>query len=130
MATLLAAVLIAMMGIMPALAPPTASVPLTVTVFVPIISISVDPTSVDFGTPRPGDAPTAKIVITNNGNVDVTVSETVSGTFFIANLAVSGTYVSIAISGTGDADLTLTIPGGTSAGLQTGSILFTASETT
>ena len=129
MATLLAAILIAMMGVMPALAAPTASVPLTVNV-VPIVSIKItDPTppaGVDFGTPRPGEAPTATITIENDGDVAVTVVATVSGTFFITNLGVSGTYASLAKGATGDADLTLTIPGDATAAIHTGSILFTA----
>lgn len=129
MATLLAAILIAIAGVIPALADTTASVPLTVNV-VPIVSIQItDPTppaGVDFGTPRPGEAPTATITILNDGDVAVTISEEVSGAFFIANLGVSGTYTAIAKGDTGDADLTLTIPGDATAGTQSGSILFTA----
>jgi len=131
MATLLAAILIAIAGVMPALADPTASVLLTVEV-VSIISIKiispVPPDDVDFGTPRPGESPTAIITIENDGDVDVTVSETVSGEFFIANLVVDGTYTSISKGATGDADLTLNIPVEATAGTYTGSILFTASE--
>ena len=128
--TLLAAILIAIAGVMPALADPTASVLLTVEV-VSIISIKiispVPPDDVDFGTPRPGESPTAIITIENDGDVDVTVSETISGAFFIANLGVSGTYTSIAKGATGNADLTLTIPVDATAGAYEGSILFTAS---
>ena len=119
-----------MMGVMPALADPTASVPLTVEV-VPIVSISVPTDTVDFGTPRPGEAPTATITITNDGDVDVTVVASVTPTegFFDTNLAITGTYASILEDATGDADLTLTIPGD-AIGEYTGSILFTATEGT
>ena len=129
MATLLAATLIAMAGVLPALAGETASVPLTVEV-VPIVSIKIimplPPEGVDFGTSRPGESPTAIIIILNDGDFDVTVSETVSGAFFIANLGVSGTYTSILKGLDGEATLTLNIPADATADTHTGSILFTA----
>ena len=82
MATLLAAILIAMMGVMPVLAADTASIPMTVTV-VKIISITASPSTISFGTVTPGTAAPATddpVVVTNTGNVDVTIEVSVEGT--------------------------------------------------
>ena len=82
MSTLLAAILIAMMGVMPALAADTASIPMTVTV-VKIISITASPSTISFGTVTPGTAGPATddpVVVTNTGNVDVTIEVSVEGT--------------------------------------------------
>ena len=124
MATLLAAVLLAMMGVLPALAGSTASVPLTVTV-IPVVSISVEPTSVDFGGVGPGTTQNATIDINNDGDVNVTVTAEISGAFYTANLAITGNYTSLVTGAIGFAYLNLTIPGD-AVGTYNGSILFTA----
>ena len=81
-ATILLAVLIAMC-VLPTIAGTPDTVPLTVAV-TPVISISVPETLVDFGTPRPGTTvDPITVVITNDGDVNVPVEATISGTFFI-----------------------------------------------
>ena len=83
MATLLTAILIAMMGVMPALADDSANVPMTVTVLeIEVVSISASPSTISFGTVTQGDAVEATddpVVVTNLGNVNVTIDVSVGG---------------------------------------------------
>lgn len=82
MATLLVATLIAIAGVMPALAADTATVPMTVTV-PKIISITASPSTISFGTVTPGTPAPATddpVVVTNTGNVNVKITVSVEGT--------------------------------------------------
>jgi hypothetical protein len=71
-----------MMGVMPVLAAESANIPMTVTV-VKIISITASPSTISFGTVTPGTAAPATddpVVVTNTGNVDVTIEVSVEDT--------------------------------------------------
>ena len=135
MVTLLAAVLIAMMGVMPALAVEealTATATLEVEVAeIPVIRIvitePVDPHIVDFGTMYPNEVKVKTVTILNDGDFIVDVAGDVSGVWFINNMGVSAALEDLAIDASEDFTLTLTIPGSPAYTTQSGSILFTAS---
>ena len=97
-ATLLAAILIAIAGVIMALAANPVEVPMTVTVGeLEIISISVTPASIEFPEVLQGEATEAPeaVVITNEGNVYVNIIASVIGSdsdatlFYEANLYTS-----------------------------------------
>ena len=82
-ATLLAAILMAIVVVMLALADQEVTVPMTVTVKeIEVVSISVLPESISFPDVTQGEATEAlePVVITNEGNVPVTITASVSGT--------------------------------------------------
>ncbi len=114
MTTILAAVLIAMIGVMPALAT-NPEVTLQVTV-AEIISITItDPTSpvtLDFGTPIPGvESDSQSITITNTGNVAVYITHDVTGDASAEWYTVTDvTSMPIAIDATSVHGVTVTVP--------------------
>ena len=83
-ATLLTAILIAMIGVMQALAETEATVPMSVTILeIEVVSITALPASITFPDVTQGDAVGASndpVVVTNTGNVDVTIDVTITGT--------------------------------------------------
>jgi len=82
-ATLLAAILIAIVGVMPALADNPVEVSMTVNVMeLQVVSINVSPDSISFPNVTQGGATEAleAVVITNDGNVYVNITASVIGT--------------------------------------------------
>lgn len=82
-ATLLVAILIAIAGVIPALADESVEVPMTVLVKeIEVVSINVLPGSISFPEVTQGGATEAleAVVITNEGNVPVTITASVIGT--------------------------------------------------
>ena len=97
-----------------------------------VISISVTPTSIDFGTVIMGKISDPETVtITNTGNVDVDVDASVQGSFFGSYLRIDGAAVAafgVTIPETDDYDasLTLDLSGVTSTGTYDGTLIFWA----
>jgi len=112
MATLLVAILIAMMGVMPALAVnPTTN--LTVTVE-EIISITVDQATLAFGVQAPGveSTPPLTTTVTNAGNVGVYITSELSstdGSHAWYSVTVDPVVI-IPVLGTFEYDVTVTVP--------------------
>jgi len=138
MATLFAAVLIAIAGVMTALATPTDPVPLEVSVR-GIVSIQItfvdtvpfDPVTsvVDFGELSPDETSDPHtITIQNNGEYAVVVSSEVTQGNLPGTVIVTDIVGSLAIGSSDDASLTITIDTLASIGDYAGSILFTAIE--
>jgi len=91
----------------------------------PIVSIMVSPASVDFGKLKYGAEVHKEVTVFNVGDIAVTVKIETTGTFFIANLAVSDPG-EIAPNGQSAVDLGLTVPYGAVAGIHEGQLVFTA----
>ena len=133
MATLIAAVLIAMMGVMPALAQESATATLEVDVretlvISIIITYPESPYVVDFGIVYPDDIVDRTVTINNDGDFIVDVAGVVSGAFFLSNMGVSANLEDLAVDASDDFTLTLTVPTiPTEYVTHSGSILFTAS---
>ena len=139
MASLFVALTIAMMGVMPALAADSASVSLTATVLPLVISISVAPTSVEFGSIVQGHGSEGKTVIITSAStvsIDLSVSVTEVGSFYADNLGLGDAVVTdwsgvIFVDGDGDSlevYLYLQVPIDAPTGLQEGTLVFWAEK--
>ena len=100
-----------------------------------VISISVSPTTIDFGEVIMNTVSDPETVtITNTGNVDVYVDATVQGAFFGSYLRIDGGSVAgfgttISEAGFDDVDLTIDLTGVSSTGSYDGTLIFWAEET-
>lgn len=108
-----------------------------VSIYAPeIISISVDPSDIDFGTIYEGGSGTSSVTITNDGNVEVSVIATLGSEvpvgFYTSNFKLDDLTVSdwsISLLGLGASELvglSLDIPVGTEPGFKTAILTFWA----
>lgn len=93
-----------------------------------IVSISVSPTSIDYGTITLPFLRVDTLTVTNEGTVDVTVTHEITGdTLFTDYLEVLDVSEDIAVECSATFDATLDVPSSYSAiGLETGQIIFWA----
>ena len=103
-----------------------------------VVSISVDPMSVDFGLVTMGtESAIETVTITNEGTVEVDISASVSTAFYEDYLRIDGTGIllwdtwthSIVVAGTMPLDLTLDLTTCRESGIQEDTLVFWAEET-
>ncbi|MBA7668092.1 hypothetical protein ES703_76196 [subsurface metagenome] len=111
---------------------------ITATFIEKIVSIIVDPTTIDFGPIIQGGTGTDSLNVANSGTVPASVTATLDGTdveFYTANLLMDGGSVTawsanLPVSESVDVSLTLNVPAGAEPGAKTATIIFWAEEST
>ncbi len=106
----------------------------TTEVVVPIVSINVDKSYLNFGSIVEGESGSDTVTITNTGDVNVDVSWNVveSGTFYLDNLGYvpSSPILALTPSGSSLITLTLIVPSDTPPGVKTATLVFWAEAST